>query len=430
MFAYRHWPMVQLSTLMGAHFVSDMTLAVFAGTLPFWKDNFHLNDMQSFVLLGYCGVAANLFQLPIGFFRKDQQKLLLLPIGILLSMAIGFPSLLPSATPCGVLLCVVIVIHLGGAMVHPEGFRGTLGITRFAAERSTPCFIVAGFLGTAVGPVLGTWLLERFGTHGLWGLVPLYLFVFAMLFVTRIRLAVDVPSTPKTQKTIVNIPLPTVTPSCHSREKSRETTLSPWNFPTLFVIACFVNTGTTFFNQLTPTFLHQAGWSLRAAGERTMLLMLGAAIGSITLGGLAKWIRPSRIIFTALSVGFPLTLWMLWFPTASFAGLLTVGIGATCGSVLPLLIVLSRHVPSRIHLGLKLAIMVGGSWGVAAVVFFSLTPFLTKIGLYNAMSLIGVAYTGGWLVAVLLQCQRVPEMVRISKFWGRRPFYRSSRTVR
>ena len=115
---------------------------------------------------------------------------------------------------------------------------------------------------------------------------------------------------------------------------------------------------------------------------------------------------------------------MLWFPTASFAGLLTIGIGATCGSVLPLLIVLSRHVPSRIHLGLKLAIMVGG------VGFFSLAPFLTKIGLYNAMSLIGVAYAGGWLVAVLFQRRSVPEMAWLPRLWGRRPFYKPSCVVR
>ena len=174
-----------------------------------------------------------------------------------------------------------------------------------------------------------------------------------------------------------------------------------WNFPTLFAIAFFMNSGSTVLQALLPTFLHDVNnFNLKLGGIGSLLFGLGSAAGSICGGLLAKKYKPSTLTMYNLTIGVILTV--LYFVLSSHKSSLAILFfaGFTVSSSLPLLVVMARNTQSKLVIGLKMGIMVGGSWGAAGLVLFSLSFIVEKIGLMNVMLCVCALYLIALLIAV------------------------------
>jgi hypothetical protein len=62
---------------------------------------------------------------------------------------------------------------------------------------------------------------------------------------------------------------------------------------------------------------------------------------------------------------------------------------------------MARFSPAKIVIGLKMGIMVGGSWGAAGVVLLGMSMLIEKIGLKNAMWVACSFYLFSLLIAVI-----------------------------
>ncbi len=321
-------------------------------------------------LISLCGFSANTLQIWAGSVRRRASKPLLIPLGLLLGCAICLVGLVrPGDGAFWLLMALVLLTGAGVAMLHPEALRGVCAIDHQSVSPAvaTSVFMLAGFLGGSSGPLVsGVLVSTRFGLHGLFLLlipVVLMLYFFRKL---RIRLAPDQP--PPARKAT-----PAVTGD-----------VSFWK---LCWIAFFINTGCMIMQGLLPTFLAANGFSLIFSGLSAMLFGLGAGLSALfTSSVLIKRVAVLSCIKVQIIAGVPLlTGYLLLAERHPAAALLAFLAGAFVGAGFPQLVTLARTAPNGPSLGVRMGIIVGGTWGVAGVLFPGIGALAEFAGLRTAL---------------------------------------------
>lgn len=373
----------QLGALMLLHFSADMVGGILPGILPVLRDNFNMSLKAGVIFLAIRSLSSNFCQVAVGPLRKNSTKPFYIYIGLILLMLIGIFGFLPRNTPLWLLCILSAIFGCGTAVVHPEGLRGAMAIEDINSATTTAFFMTMGFFGFSCGPLTGALLIDsKWGLKALILVVLLLLMIIFAIFATKVTLLTD-----KTDK---------------NGKKTAENIDYRWNLPTLFAIAVFMNSGSTILQALLPTFMHDVhGFSLKLGGVSALLLGLGSALGSICGGIWAKKIKPSTLTMCNLGSGVILLGLYLFFSSSKWATGLLFAAGFTVSSSLPLLIVMARHAQSKLIIGLKMGIMVGGSWGTAGVVLLLLSFFVEKTGLLNAMYFACSLYVLSFLTAVI-----------------------------
>ncbi len=373
-----------LAALTLAHFQVDMMGGVLPGFLPVAREHFGLSLGTGVLLLAVTGIGSNLFQLPFGLLRRRARRLLFVPAGVVLSLAVTGLALLPRSASPVLLVGLMLAVGIGIAAVHPEGLRGVLGVTGIAPGFSTPVFMLAGFLGFAAGPLVGAALVNRFGLPGLfWLLLPAGV-VLLLLARGGVELAPERPAD----------------------AASAAGASAPWSFVELFWIAVFLNTGSSIFQGLLPSYLQEQGLSPDFSGFSALLFGAGAGVGSLLYGGLSRRVRISRLIVTGLAAGLPVLA--LYFALSQWraAGVLAALSGFCLSSSFPLIVVLAHSAPGRLAGGMRLAVMVGGSWGVASTLFLLVGQFGDRFGVAAALHLAWICYGLALATAALTRFRR------------------------
>ena len=372
----------QISALMLLHFTADMVGGILPGILPVLRDNFNLTLKAGVIFLAIRSLSSNFCQVAVGPLRKNSTRPFWIYVGLILLVLIGIFGFLPKTTPIWLLFMLSAIFGCGTAVIHPEGLRGAMGIKDIDSATTTALFMTMGFFGFSCGPLIGALLIDsKWGLKALVLVAILLVLVILAVFAAKIELLTDNADKNKKANTD-NI-------DCR------------WNFPTLFAIAFFMNSGSTVLQALLPTFLHDVNnFNLKLGGIGSLLFGLGSAAGSICGGLLAKKYKPSTLTMYNLTIGVILTV--LYFVLCSHKSSLAILFfaGFTVSSSLPLLVVMARNTQSKLVIGLKMGIMVGGSWGAAGLVLFSLSFIVEKIGLMNVMLCVCALYLIALLIAV------------------------------
>ena len=371
----------QLATLMTIHFFADMIGGVLAGILPCLREHFSLGLKLGVIFLASRSISSNFFQILIGAMRKRSQKPFFLYAGLILLMLIAILGIMPSSTPFAVLIVFAIIFGIGTAAVHPEGLRGAMGIKDINTATATSAFMMVGFFGFSAGPLVGALIVEGLGLHALAILIiPLALTIICLKY-ADITLITDKQKAEST--------------------KNQKADYS-WSFPQLFLIALLLNIGATILQALLPTYLYESmGVSLKYGGFMALLFGLGSALGSFGGGWLSKKYSIPNIIMASMAIGIPLLIIYILSCQYIWSGIFIFLAGMFVSSSLPLLVVLARFAHTKLTIGVKMGVMVGGTWGTASVIFLLLSGPIEFFGVDKAIKLVVTFYILALSVAYL-----------------------------
>ena len=259
----------------------------------------------------------------------------------------GWIGFLPANTPFLLILALILLAAIGIALVHPTGLRGVQALKGISAGMTTPVFMTGGFFGVALAPWIAGLLVERFGLKGLVIFFPLTVLAGLCIGIFRIKLATDQDKT--VQKGEV---------------------YSPWSLTALLIMATFLNCGSTAFSGLVPYMLNkEAGFTLGFGNLALFLFGGGSSAVSVLLGMLASKRRVDVLLIVLLFAGVPFTLLFFLFAGAKWAILFALFSGTLCSSVFPIMVAMSKTSGGKMSLGLRMGLMVGGTWGIAGLVF-------------------------------------------------------------
>lgn len=367
----------QLLSITAAHFIVDMFMGMMPSILPEIRTHFRLDLSQSTLLLGTLFLSANFIQVFTGHLRSDKTRPLFLYIGIALACTICFIAVIPVvSSPLFILLAMIAIGGIGVGSTHPEGLRAIHTLDKIPSAHVTAFFMSGGIAGFAIGCYVGPVLIEWFGLKGLlWPVLFAALSLMAMM-ILRVRLAVD-----------------------EGTKSNFDTDRNQVRFWHVMLIAVPMCTATTIFVGLLPTRLEELGFSLSMGGFSIMAYNLGGAIGAFAWVWFAG--KKSNLYAANLAsfLAMPILIVYLLVIEQEWAKYLLF-LGGICGlGGFPLLVTIARHAVGG-SLGLRMGFIVGGTWGIAAIIMMLAGPLAEaksvslviklSISLYLVSSVMGI----------------------------------------
>ena len=143
-------PLIGLLAL--GHLVTDVNQGALSAVLPFAKNAHGLSYAQVGTLVLMANVTSSIVQPVFGYFSDRAARRWILPASLVLSgagialtgLAAGYESL----------LAAIILMGLGVAAYHPEGYRTVTGVVGGRKATALSWFSLGGNVGYASGPLL------------------------------------------------------------------------------------------------------------------------------------------------------------------------------------------------------------------------------------------------------------------------------------
>lgn len=363
---------MQLVALSGVHFLVDMFGNMLPSILPAIREEFAMSlTVGGFVLVSLT-LTSNWVQVLTGHMRAKKTKPLFLHVGLVLAAGICLLSALPRSN-AGIVLVVVlgIVSGCGIAIAHPEGLRAVHALTRVRASISTAIFMTSGFLGFSVGGVISAALVSGFGLRGLYVLILCPAVGIFAVILLKVRLAAEDP-------------LSNTVPG----GDTVKTSLPFWY---VMIMALPAAISTTVVLLLLPTRLNELGFELTFGGFSTMIFGLGGTVGPFVWIAIAHKKGELPCATVALLLAVPLLAVYFLLIHSRIAVWLLFGLGFCSMSAYILMITLARHTCGP-NLGQRMGFIVGGTWGVASVLFLALAPVAERFGTQSVLRFMPLGY--------------------------------------
>lgn len=349
--------------------------------LPVIQKEFALSLSLGVFVLVTLIMTANTIQVLTGHLRADKTSPLFLHIGLILAACICLLAVLPKSGNFPAMVGLAIVSGIGIAIVHPEGLRGIHALNRIPPAISTAVFMAGGFLGFASGGIISTVLVSRSGLPGLYPLALCPAIGILMVIFLRVRLAVE------TNPAGINGPA------------AAKNQLPFWPIIAMAIPAAI---STTILVSLLPTRLNELGFELTFGGFSATMFGLGGALGSLVLAAIAH--KKGELLCSTLALFLVLPFLLAYLTLIDNRGAVWMlfGAGACAISAYILMITLARHAAGP-TLGLRMGVMVGGTWAVANAIFLALTPVAEHFGTHILLKftpwgyLLSAAF-GLWLI--------------------------------
>lgn len=356
--------------------------------LPVIREEFALSLSSGVFVLVTLVMTANTVQLLTGHLRADKTSPLFLHVGLVLAAGICLLAVLQGPGNFPAMIGLAIVSGIGIAIVHPEGLRGVHALNRIPPAVSTAAFMASGFLGFASGGIISTVLVSRSGLPGLYPLLLCPAIGILMVIFLRVRLAVE------TKPGTINAPV---------------TAKNRLPFWPIIAMAIPAAVSTTIFVSLLPTRLNELGFELSFGGFSATMFGLGGALGSFVFAAIAH--RKGELLCStlALFLVLPFLLAYLTFIDSRAAVWMLFGAGSCAVSAYILMITLARNAAGPTF-GLRMGIMVGGTWAVANAIFLALTPVAEHFGTHILLKFTpwGYLLSAGFGLLLILKVQRRP----------------------
>src|SRR6266446_2823400 len=174
-------PNAKLIALLSlGHFVVDLNQGSLPAVLPFLKSAHQLSYASAATIVLAANVASSLVQPLFGYFADQTARRWMLPASVFLT-GVGF-ALMGLAPGYAALLALVIVMGLGVAAYHPEGYRTATSVAGERKATALSWFSLGGNVGYASGPLIAAFLITTFGLGGTLGmLVPSAIMTLAIV---------------------------------------------------------------------------------------------------------------------------------------------------------------------------------------------------------------------------------------------------------
>jgi FSR family fosmidomycin resistance protein-like MFS transporter len=163
-------PDIRLIGLLAlGHLVIDVNQGALSAVLPFVKIAHGLSYAQVGTLVFMSMITSSIVQPVFGYFADRAARRWLLPAALVLSGA-GV-ALTGVASGYQGLLVLIVVMGLGVAAYHPEGYRTATGVAGDRKATALSWFSLGGNIGYASGPLIAALLITTFGLGGTLGIV-------------------------------------------------------------------------------------------------------------------------------------------------------------------------------------------------------------------------------------------------------------------
>jgi FSR family fosmidomycin resistance protein-like MFS transporter len=150
------------------HFVIDVTQGSLPAVLPFLKQAHALTYAQAAMIMLAANMTSSIIQPLFGYLSDQLARRWILPASVFVSGAgIALVGLAPGYP---LVVALVMVMGLGVAAWHPEGYKTATGVAGERKATALSWFSLGGNVGIAVGPALAAVLITGFGTPGTLGL--------------------------------------------------------------------------------------------------------------------------------------------------------------------------------------------------------------------------------------------------------------------
>ena len=367
----------QLLTLTAVHMLVDIYAGMLPVILPAIQKRFNLSLQSGLNLVFVLYITCNIVQIATGHMRSSKKTPFFLHIGLILAATMCLIPLAP-----GFITLIVVISATGIAVTHPEGLRGIHNIKLIQPTMTTAVFMAGGFVGFAGGGYIASYLVKWFGLEGLYYLSILSATGIFLVILFRIRLAVE---------------------SGTNDEKPIDTSAAPVPFWPLMLIAIPTTSATTVFYTLIPTMLKELKFELTFGGMSTLMLGIGSAIGYILWAPIAHKKGPLATSVILHLVGVPLMYFYLAMIEKPSAPIILFFIGITASAAYPLIVTLARNATGP-GLGQRMALIVGGAWGLAAIPLKLLAPVAENpnYGVKFVLALSPIGYVLAAIVGIVL----------------------------
>lgn len=381
----RQWR--QLGGAAAIHVASDGFAGMLPVVMPVMMEVFDLGEARGITLLAIFGLVCNWAQVVIGHLRPERVRPLFAPMGLVLVVGMCFVGFLPASETAWPMLCAIVVATgLGVAFTHPEGLRMVHRLDEIPGGMATTVFLQGGFAGASGAAFLAGVLVQAYGLKVMLAFAAAPAIALALMYVLKIGLAVE------------------------QREREGAAvgarTGVEVDFWTIVVLAAPTATACATFTCLVPLQGKEMGFGVSYGGLAIMLIGASGAAGSFLWTALARKRGPLSCVAIALLLGAPfLALYQLLAAHWHAVWLLApAGFGSF--GAFPLLVNLARHARG-LNIGGRMAVIVGGSWGVASLVLVGLGPIAETNGVHAILNYAWIGHLVAGSIAVLVVLQRM-----------------------
>ena len=362
-----------LLAISACHMINDTLQSLLPGVYPILAARFRLSYGQiGFITLAFQGVGAVL-QPAIGLYTDRHPKPYSLAAGMG-STLIGL-VVLSRAPSYPVILLGAALVGLGSAIFHPESSR----VARLASGgrhgMAQSLFQVGGNAGSAIGPLLGAFIVLPYGQRSIaW---------FAAVALTGLVILSQVGTWYKTK---VSAPMLRRGPAGHGLSGRRV------GF-SLAVLAVLVFSKFVYLASLTSYYtfylIHRFDLSVRSAQLYLFLFLGASAVGTFAGGPIGDRLGRKRVIWGSILGVLPFTL-MLPGADLLWTAILSVVIGLILSSAFSTIVVFAQELaPGRV--GAISGLFFGVSFGTAGIAAAGLGVLADHIGIdavYRAASVL------------------------------------------
>src|SRR5919201_5802354 len=162
-------PHVALIGLLAlGHFVVDLTQGALPAVLPFLKERHGLTYAETGTIVLAANLTSSIIQPLFGYLADQTVRRWILPTSIVVAGA-GM-ALTGVARDYTSILLLVVLMGLGVAAWHPEGYRQASAGAGASKAPALPHFSLGGNVGIALGPLFVTFLVATWSMAGTLGL--------------------------------------------------------------------------------------------------------------------------------------------------------------------------------------------------------------------------------------------------------------------
>jgi FSR family fosmidomycin resistance protein-like MFS transporter len=383
---------MHLLVLSSVHFFIDMFPSMLPAILPAILNEFSLSLSKGGLVMAVMYLTCNGVQPLTGHLRANKRKPLFLYLGLALGTAICLLDVLPrEGGAFGGMIVLAVISGFGIAIVHPEGLRGVHRLRSIKPAVSTAVFMAGGFFGSASSGAISAFLVSRFGLRGLYPIMLLPMVGIVLVLLLKVRLAVERPTYVKDA-------------AQRAGGVRKQPLLRFWS---IFFMAMPAAVSTTIIASLLPTALNELGFELTFGGLSATTFGLGGAVGSFVWAHIAHRKGELKCSVVALLLAIPFVVPYLIFINNRMAIWVLFGAGFCAISAYILMITLSRSA-AGLTLGQRMGFMVGGTWGLAYVVFMALLPAAEHFGsdVVLKFSPLGYLLSGIFGLHIMLKARR------------------------
>jgi len=372
-----------LALLSLGHFSTDFVQGALPALLPFLKEKFSLSYTVAGMLLMAAHLSSSVIQPFFGYFTDRRPFSLLLPIGLLVS-ALGL-ALIPFAPTIAWLVFFVVLMGVGTASFHPEGFKTTACVVSEKRATGMAFFSFGGNLGVALGGPVAIYLASRYGLQGAIGVI-IPAIVTAMLFLKAMApIRERVAAAAKTE-----------------RLETRSRSGHPYRTVFLLIMVVVLRSWTHLGLATYIPFINQAKLSTDPGYVATLLLVfLGAGTVGTMIGGMvADRIGHRKFLFASVALTAPL-IYLFLNSTGWLTFLMAALTGGTIISSFSVSIVMAQELfPDRV--ATASGAIAGFAIGTGGIGVTLLGAVADRFGIPTAMLLLNAFPIAGATIALLM----------------------------